>query len=807
MNDQSTAVFLDRYALRDPQGNLLEQEYGQLVDRLVNKFAVDSVEDFEYSEMLSAFNFIPGGRILSASGRDATLFNCFVLPLSSSERAHGADSRRAILDTTSDIIEVTSRGGGAGVNWSTLRPNGAYISGVNGESSGSVAWMRGVDSMVDQIRQGGSRTAALMWMLNDWHPDLPEFLNQTERFKRANFSVGISNKFMRSVRNNEEWEFYFPNTNHRAYDTKWDGDIDKWVHKFGRDQCKHYGSIRARDLFRQIATSASNLGSPGMVFMDTCQQMSNTHYLDEIVATNPCVIGDTLVQTVEGQIPIRELVGKEIDVYCVDDDYDLTINKAKNIRMTQKDAALVKVITTKGVVICTPDHRFYTRNRGYVPAFDLKTDDKVVALNKSLQNECYAKVYLSGRTANVTGEHRFVAQHYHGDLVNMDVHHIDGNKLNNSFSNLEVMNHSDHSVISNIGHVDWSDRDAKTGQFLPKLSNTRKRDLSNSFGTHPTGVNMRLIEVIPLDYTEDVYDLEVENWHNFFANHVLMHNCGEQPLPPYGSCNLGSVNLVKIWDEKDGSIDHYLLNRTVENAVKFMDRVTDLSKDILKQIGDAQRGIRRIGIGTMGLADVLIQAEIRYGSAECLKFIDEVYSSIRDCAYITSTQLAVELGSAPYFDAEEYLQGKFIRTLPKSIREQIQCDGIRNLALLSQAPTGTTALLAGVSSGIEPIFSSMYTRTDATGTHKMCHEAFIGKKDEDYLVTAHDVSVSEHIAVQARVQKYIDSAVSKTINMPACSTIEDISNAYMLAWKSGCKGITVFKDGSLNGVCEICEMN
>ncbi|MCK4817689.1 ribonucleotide reductase, partial [bacterium] len=137
---------------------------------------------------------------------------------------------------------------------------------------------------------------------------------------------------------------------------------------------------------------------------------------------------------------------------------------------------------------------------------------------------------------------------------------------------------------------------------------------------------------------------------------------------------------------------------------------------------------------------------------------------------------------------------------------EIEKHGIRNLTLLSQAPTGTTSLLAEASSGIEPIFAKEYVRKDATGEHLMVHPLFVDDHG-DHLVTAHDITYQEHIAVQARVQKYIDSAVSKTINMPACATPSQIGDAYMLAWKSGCKGITVYRDGSLESVCEVCELN
>lgn len=566
MNQQSKDVFFDRYALRDSQGNLLESDYCQLANRLANKFMRNIDDYIDYAEMLREFNFIPGGRILNAGGNDTTLFNCFVVPIEALSKEHGADSRRAIMDTTSNLIEIAARGGGVGINWSTLRPKFSCIKGVNGKSSGAIAWMRGVDSMADQIRQGGTRTAALMWMLNDWHPDILEFISLAERFKRANFSVGISDRFMRSVEDGGIWSTEFPDTTCEYYDDEWDGDIDEWIHN--SHDTKIHANLPARQIFDQIALTASQIGSPGMVFLDTCQKMSNTWYLDRIVGTNPC---------------------------------------------------------------------------------------------------------------------------------------------------------------------------------------------------------------------------------------------GEQPLPPNGSCNLGSINLNKIWNDDDDEIDLWKLGETVETAVRFMDRVTDLSKDILKSIGDYQRGTRRVGIGTMGLADVLIKAGIRYGSVDCIEFIDEVYSTIRDAAYITSCNLAVEFGEAPFLDRDKFLRGRFIKTLPAHIRSSISNVGIRNLALLSQAPTGSTGILAGASSGIEPIFSSEYMRNDATGIHKVVHPAFKDGADEDYLVTAHDISFEEHIAVQAAIQKYMDSAVSKTINMSACATPTEIGQAYMLAWKSGCKGITVFKDESFDGVCKVCE--
>jgi len=805
MNQQSKMVFYDRYALRNPKGELMEMDYSDLCTRLSTRFTGEHEDAGEFFGVLNELEFVPGGRILSSTAEDATLFNCFVIPIEDDTGRKGNDSKAAIMCAATNMMEIAARGGGVGINWSVIRPEGSHIAGVNGTSSGAISWMRGVDALADQIRQGGTRTAALMWMLNDWHPDIPKFLDLEERFLRANFSIGISDKFMQAAEDGKLWDFEFPDTTHDAYDRDWEGHLSDW--KDNELPVKLWGEELAYNVLTKMCISAHQLGSPGMVFLDTANRMSNTWYTGRLIGTNPCVTGDTLVATVEGQIPIQELVGEKIDVYCVNSEYELTISTARNIRKTRKNASLMKVVTTKGNVVCTPDHQFYTRNRGYVAALDLNNKDKITMLHRTAQNEHYAKVWISGTSAQVTGEHRFLMQHYYGDLTGMDVHHLDGNKLNNAISNLEVLPHGQHSIDSNVGHPEFCRRDNVTGQFIPGQTREQSEALSNCLNTQSSTGSMKIIEVVPLDYIEDVYDLEVDMHHNFFANQFLIHNCGEQILPTNGSCNLGSINLTKMYDYKVGDIDLDKLADTVETSVRFLDRVTDISKDVTKAIGDRQRAERRVGLGTMGFADLLLMLGVRYGSKTCMNVIDSVWSTMRDAAYRTSVDLAVEEGSAPALDREKFLTGGYMRTMPDYITEAISAAGIRNLALLSQAPTGTTSILAGVSSGIEPIFASHYRRTDATGEHDMVHPMFEEHGEKDYFVTAHDIPPEKHIMVQANIQRYVDSAVSKTINMPACSTIDSIRDAYRLAWKTGCRGITVYVDGSGEGVCEVCEIN
>ena len=211
--NQRESVFCDRYALRDKNGKQLENTYGEMFHRVAKQMADNPGEEQLFLSILNDFRFVPSGRILSGSGvgKDLTYYNCFVIGIRSE---HGNDSRNGIMNAINNMIEITARGGGVGINWSVLRPESSYITGVHGRSSGPIGWMKGADVMGNQIKQGGSRTAALMFMLNVWHPDITKFANLEERFLRANFSIGITGDFMEAVWNNDPWTTIFPDTSH-----------------------------------------------------------------------------------------------------------------------------------------------------------------------------------------------------------------------------------------------------------------------------------------------------------------------------------------------------------------------------------------------------------------------------------------------------------------------------------------------------------------------------------------------------------------------------------------------------------------
>jgi len=219
--------------------------------------------------------------------------------------------------------------------------------------------------------------------------------------------------------------------------------------------------------------------------------------------------------------------------------------------------------------------------------------------------------------------------------------------------------------------------------------------------------------------------------------------------------------------------------------------------------------IRRTGLGTLGLGDALIKMKIAYGSDESIAVIEKIYKTIRDNAYDESSNLADEKGPFPEFDSEKYSKGWFIQRLPKTLQKKIAKNGVRNAVILTQAPTGTTGLLAGVSSGIEPVYDFEFKRTDRTGEHIVYHPLYKEWKDKHpgeaipaYFVSAKNLTPEEHLAVQAKVQGYTDSSISKTVNAPNDYSVEDVRRLYTKAYEMGCKGITFFRDGSRAGVLE-----
>jgi ribonucleoside-diphosphate reductase alpha chain len=292
--------------------------------------------------------------------------------------------------------------------------------------------------------------------------------------------------------------------------------------------------------------------------------------------------------------------------------------------------------------------------------------------------------------------------------------------------------------------------------------------------------------------------------------------CGEQPLPPYGACLLGSINLAKLVKNpfaEDAHLDLEALTTLTATAVRMLDNAIDVSRFPLDAQRQEANAKRRIGLGVTGLADALIFCRTRYGSAESVALIQNWLSTISHAAYRASVELAREKGAFPLFDANEYLDRPHVAALPEDIRDGIRAHGIRNALLTSIAPTGTISLLAGnVSSGIEPVFAFAYNRKvlqpDGSRREETVEDyavpefrARFGQDAAlpDYFVNAQTLKPEDHLALQAAAQPFIDSAISKTINVPASISFEAFKDVYLQAYKDGCKGCTTYRPNDVTG--------
>lgn len=572
LTEHGLVVARDRYFLPN------ENSWTDVARRVAR--AVASVEktkaaraewEEKFFHVINEGYFLPGGRVLRGAGAGYavnTLYNCFHLPLAPDDLTVGRDSLQSILDTIKRVCFIAAAGGGVGVTISALRPRGSEIRGTGGISLGAVAWLDVFDAAVATLTQSGSRRAALLILLHDWHPDIEEYIGaklDTTRLQHMNLSVAVSDEFIRAVKEDREWQLVFPDTTHPQYDEVWDGNLQRW-RELGYP-VRVYKTIKARELWSKICHSAWQSAEPGLVFLDRANALNN----------------------VPGE-------------------------------------------------------------------------------------------YISGCNA-----------------------------------------------------------------------------------------------------------------------------CAEQVLPEWGVCNLGSLNLNALSDNY-GNIDLHLLTHTIKVAVRLLDNVIDLSPYPYPEIERRQKQTRRIGLGTMGLADLLLKQKLRYGSSESLVFIDQLYRRIANEAYKASAELARERGPAPAYDPA-MLERPFLQKLDKETLALVGQNGLRNCVLLSAPPTGTTSIVAGASSGIEPIFAFEYERHDRLGVHKVVHPLYkkwrAEHQDEplpEWFVTAHDISLEEHIRVQAAIQNWVDASISKTLNAPSTITPEEVERAFLLAYDLGLKTITFYREGSREGV-------
>src|SRR5207247_99927 len=299
---------------------------------------------------------------------------------------------------------------------------------------------------------------------------------------------------------------------------------------------------------------------------------------------------------------------------------------------------------------------------------------------------------------------------------------------------------------------------------------------------------------------------------------ITTNPCSEIPLEPYGNCCLGNVNMACFVSDPFGAqprVDWERLEPALRAATRFLDNVLDYNAD--KHPLPAQKAAslksRRIGVGFTGLGVMLMRLGLKYVTVEAVGFVVRLFERIKNVVYDASVNLACEKGVFPAYDADKHLAGRFVATLQPPVLERIRRHGLRNVALLTVPPVGSGAALAGVTSGIEPIFDRAYVRRSESlsqETFKVYHPLvreymarFEVERETDlppFFVTAHQIKPEMRVKMQAAIQKHIDHSISSTVNLPRDATLEDVERVYLLAWKLGAKGITVYRESSREGI-------
>jgi len=746
----------------------------QMWRRIARGVAAVTADPDRYEEafyrLQSQWRYVPGGRINASMGTgiQTTSYNCFVIP-------NVGWSPRDYARSFGQTLEIQARSGGVGMNLSQVPPQGALVPAVD-----------------------RSRRADLLLALDVWHEDVLDFM--ATEYPNSTKVVRVSKAFLRAVEEDLDWTFVFPDTSHAEYDTQWNGDLAAWLE---RDRPVRYGdTVSAHVLYDRI------LESGALMLQD---------FVGTVMAP-----GDSRGTIAERLGDMWEAMrdGRRVTMHL--SSLRPRYSYVRGVNGRSSGAFSWGLLYDKGNAVF---------GQGFGP----------VGVGEIMSVGC--QLTLQGGSRR--GALMLILNDRHADIRKfIRAKQVDGVITGANISvgiSEEFMQARQDGTSWTIGYPALAAAPEFSGDF---------------FEWEASGRELEISETLPADALWD--ELVASAWKsaepgvvflgrynamsnsNYFNPIIATNPCGEQGLPAFGICNLGAVVLsqfaagfadsgvrvafsdpqretyIRSWLARyfdDAATDFYLhhvkweeLEEITRIGLRFQDAVIDATYYPFEDNRRNQLGERRVGLGIMGLHDLMIYCGIRYGSPDSVHFVDVLMGLMAEWCYLESVELAKVNGPFPMFDADLFLRSGYMQTMARErphVIEAIRAHGVRNVTTMTIAPTGTTGTMVGCSTGCEPYYAWSYYRNSRLGMfeenaeiierYKETHEA--GPLPE-YFVTSMELTPEEHVRVQAALQTWIDSSISKTCNAPNSYSVEDTKRLYDLAYELGCKGVTIYRDGS-----------
>jgi len=932
-------VLENRYLRRD-KDNKPEETPKELFARVAWAISAPQLSFKEEVDRMTMaknlYNAMVDGRIMFNS---PTLFNAGTgnsLGLSACYVRVPEDSLDSIMEVCRDLALIQKAGGGVGYNFSKLRPKGSMVSTCAATTDGPLPFIDMYCATTNAIQQGAKRRGAQMGMLDITHPDVWQFIQakaDLSRWQNMNVSLLVTNDWMYELKSkpksyhkvsHPKWgEGYLVKDcgSGQYHPVKWDGPVEE----LEKGQQSVDLILTKEQLFYKICERAWTTGEPGLVFIDRVQKdwKFKIYNINRIEATNPCVIGSTLITTKEGPKPIDSLVGSAIDIW---NGHEWT-TVSPRVTGYQKD--VVRITFSDGSdLTCTLNHRFAIEgSKDPIEAKDLKAGHKlqkftypIISGTNSLDPvEAYTMGVFSGdgsihtetgkRYIWLYGKKKAILNHINKRTsAECDRDRICATLDNKTWSKTFVPNatydtitklnwlsglldtdgsyNGTGSVSINSSNKDflyeiklmlmclgtpsilamYKDKedkmmpDGKGGKKLYTCQPSYRLSIAGYYVTQLIGLGLspKLLDIKHLVKRSQAKNITIVNIENGLKadtvycftdpkrsmglfNCVSTLNCGEQPLENGGNCTLASINLAKYYDPATNFINRQAL---IDDAILMqhaLDNVVEINTFPVDIVTEQNKKTRRIGGGIMGWADLLFLMGVPYNSEAARTLAETIMQLISDASYGISKNLAKTRGTFLDWEQSDYT------------------DKIRNAYRNTVAPTGTISIIADCSGGIEPIFSLAFTREVLQGANGRRVKMFEGNKIfetklrqwldskctgdaknliedfvkeiikhaatkgtiKDYMgtpalwegwkefispfVTTKDIAPNDHVLMQAAWQKHVDTAISKTINLNNDATVEDVIAAYKLAYETKCKGITVYRDGSRDGVAGMAQ--